>query len=97
MIDTIGSIFRFAVVLLGFVAMWSLWDARSKRVDKWTSKMKDIWLCHILFIGCCVQGNIELLYRGSVRPTLSIFVVIFIMIWTIKGSFNGVMYTKESK
>lgn len=89
-----GLCARVIVIFMGFVAMWSLWEAREARKNTWTTKMKDIWLCHILFVAASIEANVEYLYR-EVMPSASILVVGFIMLWTIKGVFGGEMYTKD--
>jgi hypothetical protein len=85
---------QFTVIFIGFVAMWSLWVARRERSEQWTSKMKDIWICHILFVAAAVEANIERLYRDE-APTAGTVLIAFVMVWTIKGAFNGKMYTKD--
>lgn len=82
-----GQILRLVVIFLGFVAMWRLWVARDLRYENWTRKMKDIWLCHFLSILAFIEGNTELFYRQT-KPTLSLFLVVFIELWTIRGSFG---------
>ena len=83
---------RVAVILLAFVAMWSLWVARRERGHMWTAKMKDIWLCMFLWCLAAVEGNIELFYRHA-RPSVAILLVAGILLLTIKGVFNGKKYT----
>ena len=89
---TFGQIVRLLVIILGFVAMWSLWVAYRERRRIWTTKTRDIWLVQFLWCVAAVEGNLELYYR-HVRPSGAIFLVIFILLWTIKGVFNGDRYT----
>jgi len=91
---TFGQVFRLLTIFLSFLAMWSLWIARRDRKHLWTSKMHDIWLVQFLWCVAAAEGNIELWYRHA-RPSLAIFLVIFILFWTIKGVFNGDQYTKN--
>jgi hypothetical protein len=83
---------RLSVILLSFVAMWSLWVARRERKHLWTPKMRDIWL--VLFCWClaAAEGNIELFYRHA-RTSVAIILVVNILVLTIKGVFNGERYT----
>lgn len=87
-----GQGLRLAVILLSFVAMWSLWQARSERKHLWTSKLHDIWLVQFLWCLAAAEGNIELFYRHA-RPSLAILLVSGILLLTIKGVFNGAKYT----
>lgn len=89
-----GEVIRLIVIVAGFVAMWSLWVARDRRGRDWTGKMKDIWLCHMLFVASAVESNIEYLYRHT-APTAATMFLGFVMMWTVKGTFNGDMYTKD--
>ena len=88
------SLTRLLVILLGFIAMWSLWVARRERKHLWTKKLHDIWLVQFLWCLAAVEGNIELFYRHA-QPSAAILLVVFILIWTIKGVFNGEKYTKN--
>jgi hypothetical protein len=40
-----------------------------------------------LWTVAAAEGNIELWYRHA-RPSGAIFLVVFILLWTIKGVFN---------
>lgn len=86
---------RVLVIILGIASMLCLFYGRAKRRAQWSTKMKDIWLCHFIFVYATVQGNIEYLFRGE-PPTGSIVFFIFVLIWTIKGVFNGDMYVNET-
>lgn len=90
----LGQIVRVGVILLGFAAMWALWVARRERKHLWSSKMKDIWLCHFLFVCSTISANTEQLYRGQ-PPVASLALIGFIYIWTVKGTFNGEFYIVE--
>ena len=92
----LGLGFRVLIIVLGFIAIWSLWEAKERRQHLWTPKMKDIWVCHILFVGCAVEANIELFYR-QVMPTFAAVVVAYILYRTTKGSFNGEKYTIDQE
>ena len=85
---------RLAVIFLGFVAMWSLWTARRDRLSEWNAKMRDIWWAHLLFVIAAVEGNIELLYRHE-SPTAATLLFGFVMVWTIRGTFDGELYYRE--
>lgn len=85
---------RIAVIITGFVAMWSLLVARSKRKQVWTPKLRDIWWCMFLWCIAAVEGNIELFYRHT-RPSVAVLLVAGILMLTIKGVFNGDKYTTD--
>ena len=82
-----GQLFRLLVIFLSFLAMWSLWIVRRDRKHRWTSKTRDIWLVLFLWTVAAAEGNIELWYRHA-RPSGAIFLVVFVLLWTIKGVFN---------
>lgn len=86
-------LFRLAVILLAFVAMWSLWVARRERRHLWTPKLHDIWLCLFLWSVAAVEGNLELFYRHAGRPSLASLLVVAILWLTVKGVFNNEKYT----
>ena len=83
---------HIAMVLLALVAMWSLWVARRERKHMWTSKMRDIWLVQILWCVAAVEANVELFYRNT-RPSAAVLLVVFILLLTVRGVFNGDKYT----
>lgn len=83
---------RLSVILLSFVAMWSLWTARRDRKHLWTPKLKDIWLCQFLWCIAAAEGNVELFYRHT-NPSVAVLLVAGILLLTIKGVFNGDKYT----
>lgn len=83
---------RIGVILLAFVAMWSLWVARRERHHIWTAKLRDIWLCMFLWCLAAAEGNIELFYRDT-KPSVAILLVVGVLMLTIKGVFNGEKYT----
>lgn len=83
---------RLGVILLSFVAMWSLWKARAERKHLWTAKLRDIWLCQFLWCVAAAEGNIELFYRHA-QPSVALLLVVGILGLTIKGVFNGEKYT----
>lgn len=87
---------RVFMILLGLAALLSLAWAKAKRGGNWTSKLKDIWLCHFLFVYGTIQGNVEFLFRKEL-PTTSILFFAFVFVWTIKGVRNGDFYTKDEE
>lgn len=89
-----GQLIRLFTISLSFFAMWSLWVARRERRDVWTDKMRDIWLVQFLWCVATAEANLELFYRHT-KPSLAIGLVIFILLWTIKGVFNGDRYTVD--
>lgn len=94
MITAFGELIRLFVIFLGFAAMWSLWIARRDRGATWERKMKDIWIVHFIFVASAIEGNIELLYRHAF-PTAALLAIAFALIWTVRGTFRGTMYTKH--
>lgn len=87
-----GQWLRLALIVLSFVAMWSLWTARRDRGHLWTSKLRDIWTVQMLWCVAAVEGNIELWYRHA-QPSAAVLLVVGIMWLTVKGVFNGEKYT----
>lgn len=85
---------RIAVITLGFIAMWSLWQAREKRGYSWTKKMKEIWLSLFLFVFLSIQANLELLYR-EVRPTVALYFIVLVLMNVIRHSMSTEGYTKD--
>lgn len=69
---------RYVNVVLGFVAMWALWNAKRDRGYNWTKKMKRIWLSLFLFTYVAIQGNVELLWR-HIEPTVAAYLTTLIL------------------
>ena len=88
----LGDILRLTTIFLAFIAMWALWDARRKRRYLWTEKMRGIWLVQIGWTFAAAEANIELYYRHA-RPSVAIFLVIFLLVLSIKTALMSGKYT----
>lgn len=88
----IGQIIRLIVIVMSFVAMWSLFEARRKRRYLWTPKMRDIWFVQIGWPVAAAEANIELFYRHA-QPSVAIGLVIYLLYRSIRASMKPGKYT----
>lgn len=94
--ETLGVIVRLTIVFTGFVAMYGLWVSWRDRRHLWTQKMRDLWLCMMLFVAAVIEGNIELAYR-KVFPTTAGFFVFGVLLLLLKAVFSKEPYLKNEQ
>lgn len=83
---------RLFVAVLGFINMWVLWNAREKRGELWTRKLRDIWRCMLAFTVLTTEGQIELYYK-QVNLTVAGFLIAFVLMLSIWAGLLNEKYT----